>query len=116
MQVENFILVRCEFITGSDAQGCSVVLVGRSEIDNVTYTVRLNRSDTSTNLTELEKLINATFPLSCYRDVYGFDIESDGSIGTLAISGVLITSIIVRACNMQTRLSPSGILLNNNML
>ena len=107
----NSILVQCEFITGSDAQGCLVVLLGGNRIDNATHSVRSNSSNTSTNLTVLEKLIDSTYPLSCYRDVYGFDIESDGSIGTLAISGELNTSISVTACDMQTTLSPSGIVI-----
>ena len=102
--MENSILVQCEFITGSDAQGCLVVLVGRNGLDNVTYSMRSNRSNTSTNLIELERYVISTYPLSCYQDVYGFDIESDGSIGTQEILGEFIA---VTACDM---LAPSGIL------
>ena len=66
--------------------------MGGSGIDNATYSIRWNRSITSTNLTELERLIRSTYPLSCYQDVYAFDIESDGSIGTLAVPGIHATS------------------------
>ena len=108
----NSILVQCEFITGSDVQGCLVVLVGRSGIDNATHSIRWNMSNTSTNLTELERLINPTYPLSCYQDVYAFDIESDGSIGTLAISGELDTSISVAVLGIH---ATSGLCLPNTV-
>ena len=39
VQVESSILIQCEFITGSDAQACLVVLVSGSEIGNAMYTV-----------------------------------------------------------------------------
>ena len=72
-------VVQCYFITGSNAQGCMVVLVG--EFDNITA-----------NLSNLEekssKVLTISHPLSCYREIFAFDIESDGSVGTLAVPGV----------------------------
>lgn len=39
---ENNTVVQCDFITGSDAQGCMVVVVGESE--NFTTTLQKNNS------------------------------------------------------------------------
>ena len=69
--------VMCDFIPGSDAEGCMVVLVG--ELDNTI--VNLTRDDDCTI-----KTLSLSTPLS---DVFGFDIESDGSVGTLPISGII---------------------------
>ena len=108
----NSILLQCEFITGTDAQGCSVVLVGRSKIDSVTFTINLTKTDASTSLTELQRMLNSTFSLSCYQSMYGFDIESDGSVGALAVPGeLLINTSMTTTCNTQSTLTPppSGI-------
>lgn len=71
--------VQCDFITGSNAQGCMVVLVG--EFDNVT--VNLKRDNNT-------EVIIVTYPVSCYKKVLAFDIEYDGSIGTVAVSRELM--------------------------
>lgn len=65
-------------MTGSEAKGCMVVLLGESE--NTTVTLMRNISDT-------EKMIvhRLAYPLSCYDRVLAYDIESDGSTGTLAV-------------------------------
>ena len=79
----NAVVVQCDFITGSNAQGCMVVLVG--EFDNITA-----------NLSNLEengsKVLTISHPLSCYYEIFAFDIESDGSVGTLAVPGVFNVS------------------------
>ena len=74
----NVITVWCDFITKSNAQGCRVVLVG----DFGDLAVNLTREN-NTNV------INVTHPLFCYYEVFGFDIEYDGSVGTLAVPGVI---------------------------
>ena len=113
VQMGTSILLQCEFITGTDAQGCSVVLVGTSEINNTTHAIiTQNKTDSSTNITEFERLINSTNPLSCYQSVYGFDIESDGSVGALAVPGeLLINTSMTTTCNTQSTVTPppSGI-------
>ena len=81
---------QCDFIPGSNAQGCMVVLMG--EVNNVT--VNLMRE----NLHNVV-IINLTHPLSCYHEIIGFDIESDGSVGTLAIPGVLIRNDTSDLCS-----------------
>ena len=75
--------VFCNFIIGTDATGCMVELVG--ELTN--STVKLTRQDN-----EVESVITHTLPhpLSCYHQVFGIDIESDGSTGTFPISGVIV--------------------------
>ena len=62
--------VMYDFIPRSDAEGCMVVLVG--ELDNTI--VNLTRDNDCTI-----KTLSLSTPLS---DVFGFDIESDGSVGT----------------------------------
>lgn len=73
------IMVQCDFIAGSEARGCMVVLV--DEFGNTTYTVNLTRSSTCT----AETLTLSTLP----HDVFGVDLESDGSVGTIHIPGVV---------------------------
>lgn len=73
--------VKCEFLSGSNALGCLVVLV--SDIENIT--VKLTR-----DADEVEMDVNVTYSPSCYNNVVAYDIEYDGSIGNLAIPGMLI--------------------------
>ena len=81
-QRQNDIRVQCDFIMSSDAQGCMVALIG----DIVNTTVNVTRcTSCSSGLLNLNSQ-----SLSCYHEVFAFDIESDGSVGTLAISGKLI--------------------------
>ena len=75
------ILVQCDFIPGSEAQGCIVILVG--ELDNTT--LNLTRSDTVAT-----KFINVTCPSINYVQVIGHDIESDYSIGSFTVHGKLL--------------------------
>ena len=77
------VVVQCDFITGSNAKGCMVVLVG--EVDNVTYTAMLTLEHNGC------EVLNVSYPLSCYYEIFAFDIESDGSVGMLAVTGVLLT-------------------------
>ena len=91
----NAFKVQCDFISGSDAQGCLVVLVGK--FDNITMNLERNNPCT------IEEVLNATFPLSSYyTTVYGFDIEMDGSEGNLAIPGELITDMSDLVCSSST--------------
>ena len=76
---QHTIIVECEFIPGSDAQGCMVVLVG--EVANVTAKLTRN-SKVGT--------VKVASPPSSYLMVLAFDVERDGSIGNLAIPGNII--------------------------
>ena len=73
--------IQCEFITGSNATGCMVVLTGIEA-----YHVNLTRNP-STNLTT--STVTLEHPPSCYTRVEAFDIESDGLVGSLAVPGQL---------------------------
>lgn len=73
--------IQCEFVTGSNATGCMAVLTG-FEAYRVNLTKHPNAN--STNLT-----ISLEHPGSCYTEVEAFDIEADGSVGSLAVPGQL---------------------------
>ena len=75
--------VNCDFIAGSDALGCVVILVG--EVTNTT--VMVDRDDINgVGVASTEQL---PLPLGCYRDVIAFDVEVDGSNGTFPVPGTL---------------------------
>ena len=76
--------LQCQFITGSDATGCMVVLTsGNSQ--KAQYNLTRNQS-------KISEILNVSLehPPSCYTGVQAFDIESDGSVGTLPVPGQLM--------------------------
>ena len=73
--------LQCSFMDDSNAQGCMVVLVSSFGMEKR----NLTRSETQS-----VEAMNVMYPLSCYSRVYGYDIESDGSLGTLAVPGIII--------------------------
>lgn len=75
--------VTCHFLTGSDALGCMVILIGQSS----NHTMKLMKRSADIVHTEELKLENKS--LSCYDRIVAFDIESDGSVGTLSVPGHL---------------------------
>ena len=91
--------LQCEFITGSDATGCMVVLTSENS-HKVQYNLTRNSTISEILSVALEH------PPSCYTGVEAFDIESDGSVGTLPVPGQLIV-------NSQAQCTPpsSGYLL-----
>ena len=94
--------IQCEFITGSNATGCMVVLTNE-EGQKVQYNLTRNQS---TNLATLT--VTLELPLSCYDGVEAFDIESDGSVGSLTVPGQIINS-------SQAPCSPPEVSSGNNM-
>ena len=72
------ITVKCMFVNGSTARGCMAVLVGQP--DNVT--VNLTRESQNCAMGTTNSSENTT-------GVVGYDIESDGTVGMLAILGEL---------------------------
>ena len=94
------VTVQCDFIPGSYALGCMVVLVGESENTTLTLT-KVSNSTCTLETTELPMNTNSEI-----IDVLGYDIENDGSIGTLAIPGKLNGSQSM-VC-MQPSIVPSG--------
>lgn len=79
-------MFQCEFITGSDAQGCMIILV--SEHKNIT--TNLTRDSSFTTITVR---FNTFQRLLCNPKVFGYDIESDGSIGSLAVPGIISVNL-----------------------
>ncbi len=76
-EISNQIKLVCEFVRGSDAEGCMVVLQAIDGLDNAT--VNLTRTH---NSSEAVGFYNLSYPLSCYQ-VYAFNIEYDGSTGNV---------------------------------
>ena len=60
-----------------------MVLLGSR--DNVT--VNITRTETN-------KIVETSQEPSCYNEVYGYDIESDGSMGGIAVPGVLAVNSV----------------------
>ena len=75
--------IQCKFVSGSNASGCMVVLTSENR-HGAQYNLTRNQSTTSAILS-----VTLEHPSSCYTGVEAFDIESDGSVGSLAISGQL---------------------------
>ena len=99
LEGNNAFELHCLFITGSNAQGCMVVVVG--VFGNIT-----GKLTKSSGLCTTE-VLNTVHSLSSYYEVFGFDIESDGSVGTLAVPGVLMTNVsTVAPCTANP--PPSG--------
>ena len=85
LENNNLILLQCDFIINSDAQGCLTVLVG--EFETITTTLMKNNSENFTST-----IVNVTQQLLCYSNVkvFGYDIEFNGSVGTFAVPGEFI--------------------------
>ena len=76
-------MVQCDFMKGSDAQGCMVVLQGMYK--NVT--LNLTRKHSTSNC---DKVVVKVAELTTYfYKVYAFDIDYYGGVGILAIPGQL---------------------------
>ena len=86
-------MLECIFVTGSNARGCMVVLVGDIHNTTVNLTREGSCGSETVNLTATNISV-----------VFGFDIESDGSIGTLALPGNLRSDVI--SCSNGTTEMP----------
>ena len=73
--------IQCEFIVGSKARGCMVVLTREQEREEY----RLTRN-TITNSAILR--VTLRHVVSSYVDIEAFDVEFDGSIGSVAVPGM----------------------------
>ena len=98
----NVIVVFCAFIPGSDAQGCAVELTGH--VDNIT--VNLTRESNSREAVALYELPRSLY---CYHQAHAFDIEADGSVGTLPVPVVLLYNNQTRTSQcIMTEVNPEG--------
>ncbi len=84
LQGMNASTVQCDFISGSDATGCMVVLTSGNG-QKAQYILTRNQSTNSSTTT-----VALEYPPSCYTGVEAFDIEYDGSVGSLAVPGQLM--------------------------
>ena len=76
--------VTCHFLTGSDALGCVVILIGQSS----NLTMKLMKRSADTLHTKVLKLKHKS--LSCYKyRIVAFDIESNGLTGIMPVPGYL---------------------------
>ena len=99
--VPGMVLVQCDFIPGSDAQGCMVVLIGES--DNTT--VNLTRPGTLLTACTIQRLSITTTIIN----VFGYDIEFDGSIGTQQVPG---TSSVTSLTDSYLHCQPNEAILS----
>ena len=76
MEGVNASIIQCEFVAGSIASGCMMVLTGFRKY-KISLTRNINTNSATTTLT-------LDHPPSCDTGVEAFDIESDGSVGSLA--------------------------------
>ena len=77
----NTSIIRCEFIEDSNAAGYQIVLTTNNGEQDY-YNLTKNQNTNSTAIA-----VTLELPPSCYSGVKAFDIEFDGSVGTLAIPG-----------------------------
>lgn len=107
LENETFV-VKCDFITGSDARGCMVVLSG--EFENITINLTRNNPCTTISVT-----LNAAQQLYCnLAEVFGYDIESDGSVGSLPLPGTISINVSQSlTCTPIEIKTPSGKLRYN---
>ena len=101
--------IQCHFITGSNAQGCMVVvtLTTGSRHDNHTMIFNLTRDENTASYTDIRSASTVHLLHYCYDEavVLAYDIEEDGSIGTVAVPGAFIFNVDthqVRSCLSQT--------------
>lgn len=83
-------------MTGSDARGCMVILMG--ELANVTMS--LTREDDTVVAMATHRLPHA---LTCYHQVVAYDIESSGTVGTMTVPGILPRQINKREKCLPTK-------------
>ena len=86
------VVVQCDFIANSNAEGCMVVLFSENGNMTLNLTRNMNTSCTKVNL------LNESIQM-----VYGFDIEADGSVGTLSVIGVIETKANGLKCDVEVK-------------
>lgn len=84
---ENLTLtVECQFINGTDALGCVVVLFdSEMKLQNISSTFFRKDSELA-----LQGQLDVSEDVFCYDRVIGFDLESDNTTNNLALPGNLI--------------------------
>ena len=84
---DHIIDVCCQFVNGSDAQGCKLVFVGgRTLTNNLTTKLYLGAEHHTIAFGK----VYLTYPISCYQHVLAFDIETDNTTSSLAVEGDIV--------------------------
>ena len=78
--------IRCDFITGSSAHGCVVTLVAGYGIENLVVNLTRQRDALCAHST-CTKIVKTHYPATCYSEVFAYDLEEDGSVGSLPVAG-----------------------------
>ena len=81
---ESTIAIQCLFIHGSDALGCKVVLV--SNCSNISD-VYANISRNNNVIMSASGKLSLAHNISCYYQVFAFDIDINNTISNLTIEG-----------------------------
>ena len=104
----NMSTILCEFLAGSNAKGCMVVLTSGGQ--EATYNLTKRESVNCSILT-----VTLVFPQSHIDQVEAFDIKANGSVSSLAIPGLLsnllptsCTAIDTSTCKSQCNISCSN--------
>ena len=84
----NSFLVECHFMMNSTPYGCMVVITSVHYEDVVLNLTRMSNSQA--NSVTVQDIVKVNRPAVCYKHVSGFDIESNGAIGSLPIPGQLV--------------------------
>ena len=92
-------MLQCMFVTGSDAIGCLVVLQLVGEADNITF--NLTRKGNHMCVMKTVKLTKSSM---CTSEIFGYDIESNGSIGALPVPGELSWDVNLLNCNSSDKM------------
>ena len=102
---EERLKIECHFITGSKARGCMVMvsLSNGSRRDNHIMTFNLTRDGNRTSYLDTNATSHPMHYIYCYdmAVVSAYDIEEDGSIGTVAVPGAFIYNAHTDHCSSQ---------------
>ena len=73
----------CEFIYGSDALGCMIVLVSNCSKVSDEH-INLTRNSTSAKVT---RQLHFPLNISCFHRVFAYDIDLNGTVSNFSIEG-----------------------------
>ena len=99
LEDDNAVMLQCIFVTGSDASGCLVVLHLVGEAENTT--IKLTRKGMHMYVM---KVLNLTKSSARISEILGYDIESNGSIGTLPVTGELSWNVNLLNCKSSDQI------------
>ena len=81
-------MLQCLFVNGTDAVGCLVVLQFIGDANSTSENLKREGMDMCAM-----KVVNLTKSTAGIREIFGYDIESNGSVGTLAVPGELFGNV-----------------------